>query len=274
LGHAVHVVLPSSVLTVEPPGLPRLLKAYQILRYSSIFGVEKAVFFKDFSTSEKDHGVARAFIEKVWNYYKTPPYLRRKLVPLDRDLRGVGILPPLRLESFHVSKRPYTGQVRPALVKRLADGCFADIGVGEDFYVEGECREGVRQVRVVDPVKKVVELTETKLYMGPEVAFKNSLREVLEEYTGKSFLLATDRRGRIPSLVADAKRLTGKKVVVLFGSPSHDLFEMSVAEGFNLRMFVDDVWNTIPGQKVVTVRTEEALVITLGIVNMLLVSTT
>lgn len=264
----IHVALPTSVLLVEPPGLPRLMKAYQILRYSSIFGVEKVVFYKDFSTSERSHEESAVFLEKVWSYYRTPPYLRKKLIPIDRDLRGVGLLPPLRLEAFHVSRKPYKGQVRLAHVKNTREGCLADIGVGEEYLVKGECKEGLRQVRVIDVDSRVVEVIEALLYTGPEIEFKKSLREVVDEYAGRSLLLATDRRGRVPPIHEYAGRIA-RTMLVLFGSPSHGLFEMAVAEGFNLRMYVEDVWNTIPGQRVVTVRSEEALVITLGLINIL-----
>jgi predicted SPOUT superfamily RNA methylase MTH1 len=244
------------------------MKAYQILRYSSIFGVGKIVFYKDFSTSERSHEESAVFLEKVWNYYRTPPYLRKKLIPIDRDLRGVGLLPPLRLEAFHVSRKLYKGQVRLAHVKKTREGCLADVGVGEEYFVKGECKEGIKQVRVVDVDRRVVEVTEGGLYTGPELKFKKSLREVVDEYAGRSLILATDRRGRVPPIHEYAGRLN-KTMLVLFGSPSHGLFEMAVAEGFNLRMYVEDVWNTIPGQRVVTVRSEEALVITLGIINVL-----
>jgi len=59
----------------------------------------------------------------------------------------------------------------------------------------------------------------------------------------------------------------GVTTTILFGSPKYDLFEISEQEGIDLSKFIDYTWNTVPGQKVVSVRTEEALIITLGVVN-------
>ncbi|WP_440060065.1 putative RNA uridine N3 methyltransferase [Thermogladius sp. 4427co] len=267
--HVVRVALPTSILTVEPPGLPRFLKAYQILRFSSIFGVGEVVFFREFSTPEKSHRKAVDLLDKVWRYYETPPYLRKKLVPLDEDLRWVGLLPPLRLEAFEVSRNIYKGQVRLGYIAKAKNGlCEADIGVGEKYVVRGECIEGVQPVRVLDPKEKIVEVASSTLYNGPRLEVKQSLREVIEAYVGRAFILATDRKGRVPRLDSGLVSRLGEDIIVLFGGPKHGLFEIAVAEGFSLQSMVDDVWNTIPGQKVATVRTEEALIITLGLINL------
>ncbi|MEM4827418.1 MAG: putative RNA uridine N3 methyltransferase, partial [Desulfurococcaceae archaeon] len=65
-------------------------------------------------------------------------------------------------------------------------------------------------------------------------------------------------------------RMRGCDLLILFGSPKYDLFELSEQEHFRIQEYADFIWNTVPDQKVTTVRTEEALVITLAIVNIYL----
>ena len=60
-----------------------------------------------------------------------------------------------------------------------------------------------------------------------------------------------------------------ERVLVLFGSPKAGLFEISEAEGTDLREVCDVVANFIPDQGTRTVRTEEAVFSTLAIINLL-----
>ncbi|MEM1555106.1 MAG: putative RNA uridine N3 methyltransferase, partial [Desulfurococcaceae archaeon] len=57
-------------------------------------------------------------------------------------------------------------------------------------------------------------------------------------------------------------------LLILFGSPKHGLYELASAEGFSLEEKVNVVWRTIVNQMVKTVRTEEALIGTLTVINM------
>ena len=65
------------------------------------------------------------------------------------------------------------------------------------------------------------------------------------------------------------KWLKAKRKIILFGSPSAGLYEILELEGLNLDEIADFVVNTIPLQGVETVRTEEAIFVTLGILNIL-----
>jgi predicted SPOUT superfamily RNA methylase MTH1 len=55
---------------------------------------------------------------------------------------------------------------------------------------------------------------------------------------------------------------------VAFGAPSQGLYEIVKNEGFNLDDVVDFVVNMVPAQGTETIRTEEALIASLAILNM------
>lgn len=266
----IRVALPTSILSIEHGLFLKSLRVHQVARWTSIFGVREVVFYRDFSTSVDDFREHRKIIEEHWKYFFTPPYLRKVLVPLSPVLRYVGMLPPIRLCSFDVSRKPRKGEERLAYVFRDGLGRLrAHVGVQEAFFVVGDCGSvnDVVLVRILDLEERKVECLDKEVYRGPILKFSSSLMQVLDGYRDKvDYVVVTDRKGSVPTR-EDIEALRGKDILVLFGSPKYDLFELAEGEEFKIENYAHYVWNTIPDQRVVTVRTEEALIITLGILN-------
>ena len=65
-----------------------------------------------------------------------------------------------------------------------------------------------------------------------------------------------------------AKWSGSQRILVAFGAPSRGLNEIVADEGLKLDEFVDFVVNMVPAQGTVTVRTEEALLASLAVLNM------
>lgn len=263
------VVLPTSILSVEHGLALKSIRIHQVARWTSIFGVREVVFYKEASTSRGEFEEHERILKDHWSYFFTPPYLRKHLVPLTPTLKYVGILPPVRLEVFNVSRKPRHGEVRLGYVFRDEQGrTRSHVGDTAVYMVINECSEtGLVPVRIIDVNKHLAECVNTPVYRGPSLRSAHSLREVVVELSETvDYIVATDRKGVMPE-ERDIVKMRGKTIAVLFGSPRFDLFEISSQEGFDLLKYVDYVWNTIPRQKVVTVRTEEALIITLGIIN-------
>lgn len=266
----LRIALPTSILSVEHSLALKSIRIHQVARWSSIFGVYEVVFYKEPSTSGKEFKEHRTIIEDHWKYFFTPPYLRKQLVPFTPTLKYVGILPPIRLEVFNVSRKPITGELRLGYVFRDANGeVKALIGDKEPYVVSGDCKQdsGILPVVVRSEKERLVECSNRPVYTGPRLAFTSSLRDLLERYRRVSeYIVATDRKGEHPNMEL-VESMRGHDITLLFGGPQHDLFEIADQEKFALHRYVNCVWNTVPRQKVVTVRTEEALIITLGVVN-------
>ena len=82
--------------------------------------------------------------------------------------------------------------------------------------------------------------------------------------------IATSRKGpKFTDIVGElAKRwIEASSVLVVFGSPERGLHEIAREGGINLNDIADFVVNTIPEQGTETVRTEEALLASLAILN-------
>jgi len=267
----IRVALPTSILNVEFTPLLKAIRVHQVARWTSIFGVHEVVFYREPTTGHAEFQEHEKFIKAYWNYFFTPPYLRKLLIPPNPILKYVGALPPIRLEAFNVSKKPKTGEIRVGFVYRDSGSVLrAHIGGSAPYLVVNNCEEGLRALRVVSSERRSVECVDKPVYLGPRLVFHSSLLGVLKRARDTSdYVIATDRKGSVPSS-SDVLKLCGCDVTILFGSPKYDLFEIAQQEHASLEEYVDQVWNVVPGQRVVSVRTEEALIIALGVINALL----
>lgn len=261
----IDVALPTSILRVEHTLFLKSMRVHQVVRWSSIFGVKRVIFYHDHETSRQERREYEKLIGALWKYFLTPPYLRKILVPLNPLLKYVGALPPLRLRVYEVSPQVTDGEKR--LGYRDPSSGLIFLGDKKSYKPLNECGEGIVYVRVVDTSSRLAECLDEEVYKGPSLVFENSLRDACAR-NSNMFIIATDKNGIIPGL-REARKVRGEQeILVLFGSPSRDLFELAALEGFKLEDYVDAVWNTVPGQMVVSVRTEEALLSTLAVLNM------
>ncbi len=266
------VAIPSSILEVEHGLLLKTLKIHQVIRYSTIYGVQRLIVYRDPYTEQVKHVEYVKLFNKISKYLKTPPYLRKKIVPLDNDLRYIGAVPPLRLEIFNVSRKGVIGEKR---LGYMMDRGFIDIGLDRYFRVENprNCysifdRLAYVRIESIDP--PIVKCIEEKPYTGPEIVFLEGFKTTLEyirKVDPRVIIIATSRYGKTPS-IKDLERVSSEEyIALLFGSPHYGLYDIAGEEGLDLETVVDYVWNTIPYQRVKTVRTEEALISTLAIIN-------
>jgi len=112
--------------------------------------------------------------------------------------------------------------------------------------------------------------TEVPYYWGYTVsAEKRSFARLLEK--GKfDLIIATSKIGaKIAEKYAQIAEKWAKACTILvgFGAPTRGLNEIVKDEGVHLNSLVDFVVNTIPSQGTETVRTEEAIVASLAILN-------
>ncbi len=275
---SLEIALPSSVVSIEHGLLLRTLKIYQIIRYASIFGTKKIIIYYDSFIPRTIDKKVKSLIKKIHNYLIIPPYLRKKLMPLDKDLKFVGALPPLRLNIYDVSMKPRPNEIRVCLIRRRNDKFTADCGLKKEVLIidnESNIREGLGLVRIIDTYRfigKYIDKYDSNVYLGPSIDFERSLKNIIERKQGTSTcIIATSKYGVIPKAEDMRRALFNKsRLLVLFGSPYGGLYEIAENEGWELEDRIKYIWNTVPGQHVKTIRTEEALIITLGLINLLI----
>ncbi len=252
---AWHVFIPDSLLEESDDPKIRTYKIGQIARACSIFGVEHIWVYRA-------GGGDGRFIKTVLEYAEAPQYLRKRLFPLMPELKYVGVIPPLRTPHHKLKEKPKIGEIREGFAFRKGRRIYADIGLDDPATVDGDI-EGRATFRIISvrPLK-VIPAKPTE-YWGYRVHLtKKPLAKTLKK-ARLDLVIATSRKGRD---VREVKLppLEGE-VGFVFGSPRKGVIELLGEEDYNF----DLILNTIPNQRTATVRTEEAVLATLAVFNLI-----
>jgi predicted SPOUT superfamily RNA methylase MTH1 len=248
-------------------------------RAAAIFRVEEIIVYPDNpsinQTSEAN------LISTLLAYMETPQYLRKHLFGLKPELRYAGILPPLRTTHHPLNRKMKNlkiGEYREgAIISKTQEGALVDIGVEKPALIPNRQlpvgkRVTVKIVKVNRQVEvDLAEREEITEYWGYKVTVEKSPINKLVKRGDFDLTIATSKYG-VP-FASVAKKIFEKwdkamKILVVFGAPAEGLYEIVRREGFNLNDIVDFVVNTIPGQGTETVRTEEAVVASLAVLNL------
>ncbi len=273
------IAIPASVISDTPHLREKTSKIGLIGRAAAIFRVDEIIVYPDNPKANQARDMD--FIALLLNYLETPQYLRKRLFKLEPRLQFAGILPPLRTPHHPVSGKTRdlkAGEYREGVVLSQAkEGLLVDIGVDqpallrEKQFALGD-RLTLQVVKAGEQVEvQTVNRDDVPVYWGFRVrAEKRPFRQLV---TSGEFDLAI-ATARVGDKFMDVAGEIGKKwshaqhVLVAFGAPSRGLHEIAKEEGAELEAIVDFVVNMIPEQGTVTVRTEEALLASLAILNM------
>ena len=271
----ISLLIPSSLCEESHDPKIRTYKVGQIARAAAVFRVDEIVVYR--APGPDDAG----FITTVLRYAETPQYLRKALFPRQEPLRYAGLVPPLRMPSHTVSAE---SEYREGIVTSVGPdkSAWVDVGCDSPVPLENpprELRKGERiSVRICSrrppervPVKvQLVNKKDIPAYWGYEVRTAKSLHAALTETDG--LRIATSVRGKpldLETLSEIGQEVKARdKVTVAFGSPSKGLDLILSDDGHKLEEYSSYVVNAVPGQGAATVRTEEAVFITLGLLNL------
>ena len=254
----IHLAVPSS-LTVETSDQKiKTYKVGQVARAAAIFGVHCVTIYRD-PAYDDSH-----FIARILQYMEAPQYLRKLLFPRSRELRSVGVVPPLKT-PHHVLARD---DIREGIVIDVGTGCaWVEIGLDCPALLRtATVRKGERvTVKIFSRDPLEVKMTDRPLrYWGYSVQVVDGIADALN-----GLVVATSRRGRpISRAVCNEITKRGAKVMTfIFGAPNRGLDALFQEAGLSLEDVADFVVNTIPDQGTETVRTEEAILATLSVFN-------
>ena len=273
------IAIPASVILDTPHLREKTAKIGLIGRAAAIFRVNEIIVYPD--NPKVNQSREMDLIATLLAYMETPQYLRKRLFKLEPRLQFAGILPPLRTPHHPLNKKAKNlkaGQYREGVVlSKTNEGVLVDIGVEQPALLrEKQLAAGVRLTlriaKAADPVEVQTAIQdEIPYYWGYRVVVeRRSFKKLIEN--GKFDLtIATSKKG--VSFADVAYELAGnwekaRNVLVAFGAPANGLYEIARDEGSSLDDLVDFVINTIPSQGTETVRTEEALLVSLAILNM------
>ena len=272
------IAIPASVISDTPHLREKTSKIGLIGRTAAIFRVDEIIVYDD-NPKANQHQNADLIVTLL-TYMETPQYLRKRLFEIEQKLRYAGILPPLRTPHHPLNRKAenlHVGEYREgATLSRTKEGTLVDIGV-ENPALLRETRWALDKrltLQIISAGERVevqtVSRDEIPYYWGYTVTVENHSFRRLVQSGEFDLTIATSKLGDAFSEVAEG--MAGKwgnanRILVAFGAPARGLYEIIKEEGANLNDFADFVVNTVPEQGTETVRTEEALLATLAVLN-------
>ncbi|XP_010255952.1 PREDICTED: putative methyltransferase C9orf114 [Nelumbo nucifera] len=266
--------------------------AGQIARAATIFRIDEVVVFDSKSSSTDDSTVTTAndmdstesgapFLIRILQYLETPQYLRRNLFPRHNSLRFVGLLPPLDA-PHHLRKHewaPYREGITLKEKPANSKGTLVDVGLSKNVVVDQVLEPGTRVTIAMgtnrhldsDCLLKVASSSkprEAGFYWGYKVRYASNLSSVFKECPykgGYDHIIGTSEHG----LTINSSELNLPKfrhLLIAFGGLAgleESIEEDNELKGENVREVFESYLNTCPHQGSRTIRTEEAIFISL-----------
>jgi len=273
----ISIAIPDSLVAEERSLREKTSKIGVVARAAAIFRVEEIYIFHD-----KLHGSKRdaELIEMILKYMEAPQYLRRHFFKKHPLLTYAGVLPPLRT-PHHKPKVPLeslkAGEVREAVAVRRGGRLYVHVGLDQLIPLEGVASEGERMTVVITSGPPALSCRrarreEISEYWGYTITFYESLKTLLRRATYDHLIFTAKEGSPIEDRWSQLYRILKKpgKILMIFGSPYRGLYEILSDEKSHPSEFNGVVLNMVPKQGVQTIRTEEAILICLGILNLLL----
>ncbi len=272
------IAIPVSIISDVPHLREKTLKIGLIGRAAVIFRVNEIIVFPDnLGTNQKRD---MNLIATLLSYMETPQYLRKRLFKIKPELQYAGILPPLRTPHHPLAKRTKqlnVGEYREGVIIAVNEsGSIVDIGLERPVLIPNKKLPVNKRVTIKittlgkRPRVTLAKRAEIKVYWGYNVATSKVSFGQLTKLRDYDLVIATSKIGapltRVNDELAERWRKS-RSILVAFGAPTRGLQEIVAQEKLSLDKVADFTVNTIPDQGAETVRTEEALYVSLALLN-------
>ncbi|XP_033951852.1 putative methyltransferase C9orf114 homolog [Pseudochaenichthys georgianus] len=290
--YTVSVALPGSVLDNAQSTELRTYLAGQIARACVVFCVDEIVVFDEYGEDVKTvegefkgvgkKGQACIQLARILQYLECPQYLRKWFFPKHQDLQYAGLLNPL--DSPHHMRIDDESAYREGIVldrpNKPGKGSLVNCGMRKEVRIDKQLQSGLRvtvklnkkQSNESKMCKGVVVAphlprTEGGLYWGYSVRLASCLSAVFTESPyedGYDLTIGTSEKG---SNLDQSTLSPFKHLLVVFGGLQG--LEASVDTDQNLEVtdpsvLFDLYLNTCPDQGSRTIRTEEAILVSMA----------
>jgi len=284
----VSLALPGSILANAQGGELRAYLAGQVARAAAVFNVDEVVVFDDQGGREDgQHDKSCLLLARILQYLECPQYLRKNFFPLHPDLKHAGVLNPTDMPHHLRDGEVGAGHYREGVVldrpPKKGSGSLVYVGLKREAVLDRKLEAGTRVTVRLDlneeegksnkPIRgKAVSpsqpRTEMGLYWGYRVRLASTLSAVFSGCPfdgGYDLTVGTSERGQ----AVDGTRLPKpfSHMLVVFGGvqglevaleADPDLTGGDPAPLFDLYL------NTCPLQGSRTIRTEEAVLVTMS----------
>lgn len=292
----VSIAVPGSILdNAQSPEL-RTYLAGQIARAACVYKIDEIIVFDDkgeVTESEKkkvkndellgERRIGCLQLARILQYLECPQYLRKYFFPLHKDLQYAGVLNPL--DTPHHLRQQDPSLYREGVITnkpvKTGKGSHVNVGLLNDVCVDKVLTPGIRvTVKIPDDqpnLKKLkgfivppdVPKSDTGTYWGYSVRLANNITEVLTQCPykdGYDLTIGTSDKGSAIDDI-EPRSIEYHHALITFGGLSG--LEAAVDSDPNLdeddpSLLFHKYLNTCPQQGSRTIRTEEAVLITLA----------
>ncbi|MCF2137193.1 MAG: hypothetical protein K9W43_08105 [Candidatus Thorarchaeota archaeon] len=268
----LEVAIPDTSLTNCTGLRDKTLKIGAMARAFAIFRVDRVLVYSTGRLGNNPND--RHMILRLLKYMDTPQYLRKRVFGRSPMMQYVGMLPPLRTRSHPLSvsiNDLQVGDVRWGVqVKPGKIDLGLDMPVDYDKSVDQRRPTLFRIISVKPTVKiEIIDRSSLDFYFGFEVVAIDDIVRYLNESPTRP-RVAFSKKGVVFSSIEEtliSLVRSSHSLIALFGGPHHGISDILVDGGSGLKDETDLWVNTIPGQGTETVRLEEAILISLGLLN-------
>ena len=286
--YTLSILLPSSIVDNAQSKELRTYLIGQLARTIGIFKISEVIIFHD-KLKENSTDYLNFFVKNI-QYLETPQYLRKTLFPMSEDLHNSGLMNPLDA-SHHLRIDEWCPYREGCVLNRPVSGDYSwvNIGLRKDCKINRKLPE---KTRVTVKLNEKSFKDKCKFYTGTAV----SLREPFEKagiYWGYvvrvcekwdeifndsiygekyDFVIGTSDKGENYQKANFKKKKDFKHCLIVFGGIQGiegmlEDDEHNVNSRTNVRDLFDLYLNTCMGQGLRTIRTEEAIMISLAVLR-------
>ncbi|CAL8318230.1 unnamed protein product [Lota lota] len=290
--YTVSVALPGSVLDNAQSTELRTYLAGQIARACVVFCIDEIIIFdengEDVKSVEGDYrgvgkkGHACIQLARILQYLECPQYLRKCFFPKHQDLQYAGLLNPLDIP--HHMRVDEESEYREGIIldrpTKPGKGSLVNCGMWKEVQIDKKLQTGLRVTVRLNKTQKQdkrlikgvvvpphVPRTEGGFYWGYSVRLASCLSDVFTQgphKEGYDVTIGTSEKGHN---IDESALPAFKHLLVIFGGLQG--LEASVDGDQNLdvtdpSVLFDLYLNTCPSQGSRTIRTEEAILISMA----------
>ena len=289
INYTLSVLIPSSIVDNAQSKELRTYLIGEIARTLGIFKVSEVIIFHDkLKDNSKDY--INYFIKNL-QYLETPQYLRKTLFPMSEDLKLSGLMNPLE-SQHHLRKDEWSPYREGCVLERPVNGEYSwvNIGLNKDCKINQKLPPRTRVTVKLnethfDPKLKyytgtVVSMSEPFIkngtYWGYVVRVCETYNDIFNDSIykeGYDFIIGTSDKGENYRNANYEKKKDFKHCLIIFGGISgiegmmiddeHNQINSKDNVGKNFDLYL----NTCMNQGLRTIRTEEAILISLAVIR-------
>ena len=289
INYTLSILIPSSIVDNAQSKELRTYLIGEIARTLGIFKVSEVIIFHDkLKDNSKDY--INYFIKNL-QYLETPQYLRKTLFPMSDDLKLSGLMNPLE-SQHHLRKDEWSPYREGCVLDRPVNGEYSwvNIGLNKDCKINQKIPPRTRVTVKLnesnfDPKLKyytgtVVSMSEPFIkngtYWGYVVRVCETYNDIFNNSIykeGYDFIIGTSDKGENYRNANYEKKKDFKHCLIIFGGISGiegmmiDDEHNQINSKENISKNFDLYLNTCMNQGLRTIRTEEAILISLAVIK-------